>query len=67
MMSERTPSKNPSYRLHKASGQAVVTINDRDHYLGRYGSATSRPAYDRLIGEWLANGRQRFNQNGRAQ
>ena len=24
----------PSYRLHKPSGQAVVTLNGRDHYLG---------------------------------
>jgi hypothetical protein len=25
----------PSYRLYKQTGQAVVTINGRDHYLGR--------------------------------
>jgi integrase len=57
-MSERSPSRNPSYRLHKPSQQAVVTINGRDHYLGRFGSAESRQDYDRLIAEWLANNRQ---------
>lgn len=48
----------PSYRLHKASGKAVVTLDGRDHYLGLYGSPESRQAYDRLTGEWLANGRR---------
>src|SRR5262245_39738028 len=35
-------NRPPSYRLHKATGQAVVTLDDRDHYLGRYDSAESR-------------------------
>jgi site-specific recombinase XerD len=48
----------PSYRLHKATGQAVVTLNGRDHYLGRHGSQGSRDAYDRLTAQWLAGGRQ---------
>jgi integrase len=48
----------PAYRLHKARGLAVVTIDGRDHYLGPYGSAESREQYDRLIAEWLANGRR---------
>ena len=47
----------PDYRLHKASGRAVVTLAGRDHYLGVHGSRESRAAYDRLIGEWLAGGR----------
>jgi hypothetical protein len=57
-MSEESPPRNPSYRLHKPSRQAVVTVNGRDHDLGRHGTAASRQAYDRLIGEWLAQGRQ---------
>lgn len=48
----------PKYRKHKPSGQAVVTLNGRDHYLGPYGSKTSRREYDRLVGEWLARDRQ---------
>ncbi|MCC6670119.1 MAG: hypothetical protein IT458_03600 [Planctomycetes bacterium] len=47
----------PSYRRHKPTGQAVVTLNGRDHYLGRYGTAASVEAYNRLLAEWLARGR----------
>lgn len=54
----RGPSKTPpKYRKHKATGQAIVTIDGKDFYLGPYGSKASRTEYDRLIGEWLANGR----------
>jgi integrase len=38
--------------------QAVVTLGGQDTYLGRYGSTASKVEYDRLIAEWLANGRQ---------
>jgi hypothetical protein len=55
-MSGRVP-RTPSYRLHKPTGQAVVTLNGRDHYLGRYGTAASRAEYDRLLAEWLEAGR----------
>ena len=47
----------PKYRKHKASGQAIVTIHGKDHYLGTYGTKGSRSAYDRLVGEWIASGR----------
>lgn len=50
-------AKLPSYRLHKPSGQAVVTLSGRDHYLGPYNSDASRSRYDRLIADWLARGR----------
>lgn len=46
----------PSYRKHKASGQAVVTLNGRTFYLGKYNSAASRGEYNRLIAEWMAEG-----------
>jgi len=48
----------PSYCKHKGSGQAVVTLNGRDIYLGVHGSAASRQEYDRVTREWLENGRQ---------
>lgn len=48
------PKKIPSYRLHKASGQAVVTIEGRDLYLGRYDSPASHEAYGRTIAAWRA-------------
>jgi integrase len=47
----------PSLRLHRPSGQAVVTLAGTDRYLGRFGSAEAKQAYDRLVGEWLAAGR----------
>ena len=48
----------PAYRRHRASGQAIVTLDGRDFYLGRHGTAASRAEYDRITGEWLANGRR---------
>lgn len=53
-MSRRTPN----YRLHRPSGQAVVTLDGRDFYLGPHGTEASRAEYDRLVGEWLANHRR---------
>jgi hypothetical protein len=42
-------SKPPTYRRHKAIGQAVVTFNRRDVYLGTYGSAESKELYSKLL------------------
>lgn len=47
----------PKYRCHKASGQAIVTLAGNHHYLGPYGTKASRLEYDRLIAEWVADGR----------
>ena len=59
------PRRNtiPTYRLHKQSGQAVVTLPDglggrRDVLLGKYGTTESRKEYARIIAEWEANGRR---------
>src|SRR5262245_48777416 len=57
------PSSVPSYRQHKQSGQAIVTLTDglgrrRDVLLGKYGSPESRVEYARIIAEWEANGRR---------
>lgn len=48
---------HPRYRHHRPSQQAVVTIDGREIYLGRHGTAASWEKYDRLILEWLANDR----------
>jgi hypothetical protein len=53
----RLTNRVPKYCRHKASGQAVVTIQGRDHYLGPWKSKASRLEYDRLISEWIAAGR----------
>ena len=52
----RRPRKprQPSYRLHKPSGQAVVTIDGKDHYLGRYDSPDSHREYIDQIAKWRA-------------
>jgi integrase len=56
--------KNPSLRRHTASGQGVVTLGGRDHYLGAWPADQSDPPtevrerYDRAIAEWRANGRR---------
>jgi integrase len=52
----------PAYRLHKQSGQAVVTLPDglgrrRDVLLGEFGTPASRQEYARVVAEWEANGR----------
>jgi integrase len=46
----------PSYRRHKSTGQAVVTLSGRDFYLGPWNSAASKQQYRRLTSEWLAAG-----------
>ncbi len=51
-------SRVPSYRRHKSSGQAIVTLNGKDHLLGKYGTVASRQKYNRLITEWLINDRR---------
>jgi integrase len=51
-------ARTPQYRLHKPTNQAVVTLSGKDFYLGRFGSATSRAEYDRIVAEWLTNGRR---------
>ena len=53
----------PTYRKHKQSGQAIVTLTDglggrRDVLLGAFGTAASRTEYARVIAEWETNGRR---------
>ena len=50
MSSDSAAARVPSYRRHKPTGQAVVTLNGKDHYLGKWNSKVSRVEYDRLIG-----------------
>ena len=50
----------PSYRYHKASGQAVVVIAGRSFYLGKFNSKESRKAYARIMAEWKSAGKASF-------
>jgi len=57
-MTSRKTTRIPSYRVHSPSGQAVVTLDGKDHYLGRFGTEESKANYERLVGEYLVHGRQ---------
>lgn len=54
----RLNGKVPKFRRHKRSGQGVVTLDGKDFYCGPYDNPESRTQYDRLVAEWLANGRR---------
>ena len=57
MSRDTSNGRVPAYRCHKPSGQAVVTLCGKDHYLGKWNTKASRREYDRLTGQWLAAGR----------
>jgi integrase len=46
----------PKYRHYKPKNLAVVRIDGRDVYLGKYGSPESREKYLRIISEWNLSG-----------
>ena len=64
-MPTSSSSRVPSYRRHKPTNQAVVTINGQDIYLGKWNTGASKAEYDRLIAEFLANGRRLPDSNDR--
>jgi integrase len=52
-------TSTPSYCRHKPSNRGYATIDGNVIYFpGNYGTRESRGAFDRLIGEYLANGRR---------
>jgi integrase len=54
MPSSLPPRRLPKYRHYKPKNLAVVRIDGKDRYLGRYGSEESREKYRRLVAGWLA-------------
>jgi integrase len=57
----RRPNPVPTYRLHKQSGQVIVTVRDaggrrRDILLGRQGTEQSKAEYRRILAELHAVG-----------
>jgi integrase len=58
---EGTPVAHPTTRLPKLRHQksrdlAVVRIDGKDHYLGKFGSPESVEKYHRVVGEWMVRG-----------
>ncbi|MDB4381236.1 hypothetical protein N9Z70_07570 [Mariniblastus sp.] len=52
-MTRGRSSSAPKYRLHKATGQARVTIRGTTFYLGKHGSEQSHQKYKQLLAdEW---------------
>lgn len=51
-------TKTPSLKLHKATGQGYVLLDGTRHYVGRFDAPGTRQAADKLIAEYLANGRR---------
>ena len=55
----RLVQRVPGYNLHKQNGRARVCLDGRSILLpGPFGSETSKAAYDRIVGEWVAGGRR---------
>jgi integrase len=54
-MSDHAP-RTPKYRHYKPKNLAVVRIDGRDIYLGRYDSKESKEKYWRIIAEWNLTG-----------
>jgi integrase len=48
----------PQLQHHKGTGQGKVHLGGRDFYCGKWGSPECKAKYDRLIAEWLHNGRR---------
>jgi len=48
----------PQPQHHRPSGRAAVRLDGRFIYLGPWGSPEARVEYDRLIRQWLDNGRR---------
>ena len=46
-------AKSPTYRLHKATGQACTTIRGKTYYFGRHGTAASKRKFKELLAKYL--------------
>ena len=58
-MARRASGSVPGLQHHKATGQGKVHLSGRNFYCGKWGTPSCEGAYDRLIAEWLSNGRRR--------
>jgi ABC-type nitrate/sulfonate/bicarbonate transport system substrate-binding protein len=58
-MATKKQVKLPKYRQqkYKKGKLAFVELNGHRHYLGKYGSRESKQKYERLLAEWIENGK----------
>jgi integrase len=60
-------NRPPAYCRHKATGQAYVTLNGKPRYLGTWTKSQNSPSrseYNRIVAEWMANGRTLIKSSG---
>ena len=65
-MTAKTNRRVPGLCRHRASGQAVVRLDGKDHYCGPWGSTAAKAAYDRLVAIYLAHNRRMPAEDGAA-
>ncbi len=51
-------SRIPKYRHHKPSNRAIIELKGRQFPLGKYNSPESKEKYERVLAEYLHNGRK---------
>ena len=51
----RLTNQPPKMRHDKANGNAVVSVNGKKKYLGRWGSDQAREKYNRFLEAWIAS------------
>ncbi len=56
-MPRKKDPRTPQYCRHRFSGNAYVRFDGQWFKLGKHGTPKSHAEYDRLVSEWLANGR----------
>lgn len=52
----------PKLGLHRATGQARITLSGVTHYLGKAGSVEAHARYAELVNQWIANDRRPLRQ-----
>ena len=50
----RPRTTQPSYCRDKSSGRALVVLNGKRVWLGKYDTPESREKYHRVVAEWTA-------------
>ena len=52
------PNHIPKHCEHKPTGRGFVRLDGKQVYTGRWGTQEAARRYERLVGEWMLNGRR---------